>query len=505
MALALNTPLAEALNNRIQPKLVEIGWSVGDDNSPLGEYICLMMVNGKSQDQIASELSGDLLGLGPDDASAAQFARWLFDELEALKKSMGEANSNTEKSVANGDEEMGDVVEETPEGAPTAPKAMRHPNPRRLINQLTKAMERKPQDVLHRVRSQPSERIDKFKRDPPKGPSRPHGPSRHNNMNNNRHHQNRMNGRSFGPNQPMLPQNITPQQQMAFYQMYQQQSHMIAPFTNGPMSTPPFPGHIGMPHGGQHMHPPGAGIEDAYSNNLSQPQRAGGSLFERIQAPPELNNDSQIDTNEDKTEEGWNGSSKSEKLEEIPCKFGTGCTKPECPFGHPTPATPAGKPTQYISGEKCPFGSKCKNRKCTGSHPSPASAPGYHGGWPTKIEQDCKFFPNCTNPACPFKHPIMPMCRNGANCTRPDCHFTHAETACKFKPCLNPNCIYRHEEGQQQLAQPGENAFGHKVWTAPGKGKNGEHVSERKFVSGEGSEELIIPGQDMDTAPLDVE
>jgi len=116
MALALNTPLAEALNNRIQPKLVEIGWSVGDDNSPLGEYICLMMVNGKSQDQIASELSGDLLGLGPDDASAAQFARWLFDELETLKKSMEEANGDAEKSVANGDEEMGDA-EETPEGA----------------------------------------------------------------------------------------------------------------------------------------------------------------------------------------------------------------------------------------------------------------------------------------------------------------------------------------------------------------------------------------------------
>ena len=101
----------------------------------------------------------------------------------------------------------------------------------------------------------------------------------------------------------------------------------------------------------------------------------------------------------------------------------------------------------------------------------------------------------------------MPMCRNGANCTRPGCHFTHAETACKFNPCLNPNCIYKHEEGQQQAAAAataGENPFGHKVWTAPGKSR--EHVSERKFISSE-AEELIIPGQetDMDTAPLDVE
>lgn len=96
----------------------------------------------------------------------------------------------------------------------------------------------------------------------------------------------------------------------------------------------------------------------------------------------------------------------------------------------------------------------------------------------------------------------MPMCRNGTKCVRPDCHFTHGETACKFKPCLNPGCIYKHEEGQQQTAST-ENPFGNKVWTAPGK----SHVSERKFVNNE-AEELIIPGAqegDMDTAPADTE
>ena len=83
--VTLNTPLAEALNSAIQPKLVEVGWSTGGvDDSALSEYIILMLVNGKTQDQIAAELSGDLLQLGPDDPGAIEFSRWLFDQVEVL-------------------------------------------------------------------------------------------------------------------------------------------------------------------------------------------------------------------------------------------------------------------------------------------------------------------------------------------------------------------------------------------------------------------------------------
>ena len=83
--VALNTPLAKALGSVIQPKLVEVGWSSGGvDDSALSEYIILMLVNGKTQDQIAAELSGDLLNLGPDDPGAVDFSRWLFEQVDAL-------------------------------------------------------------------------------------------------------------------------------------------------------------------------------------------------------------------------------------------------------------------------------------------------------------------------------------------------------------------------------------------------------------------------------------
>ena len=83
--VVLDSPLANALNMAIQPKLVEVGWSTGGaDDSALSEYIILMLVNGKPQDAIAAELSGDLLNLGPDDPGARDFARWLFDQVEVL-------------------------------------------------------------------------------------------------------------------------------------------------------------------------------------------------------------------------------------------------------------------------------------------------------------------------------------------------------------------------------------------------------------------------------------
>jgi hypothetical protein len=83
---------------------------------------------------------------------------------------------------------------------------------------------------------------------------------------------------------------------------------------------------------------------------------------------------------------------------------------------------------------------------------------------------------------------------------------------CRFNPCLNPACVFKHEEGQQQ--EPAGSSFGNKVWTPHGK----PHVSERRFVN-DAEEELILPGgssaanqqppvgseneNEMDTAPVE--
>ena len=90
VSVALNTPLADQLSNVVQPKLVEVGWTTGGlDDSALAEYIILMLVNGKTQEQIAAELSNDLLNLGPDDSGATDFSRWLFEQVEILSGGPG--------------------------------------------------------------------------------------------------------------------------------------------------------------------------------------------------------------------------------------------------------------------------------------------------------------------------------------------------------------------------------------------------------------------------------
>lgn len=79
-AIVLETPLAEALSTAVHSKIVEEGWTQEDDTS-LAEYIVLMLANGKTQDQIASELAGELL---QDAKGTTEFAQWLFDQVNML-------------------------------------------------------------------------------------------------------------------------------------------------------------------------------------------------------------------------------------------------------------------------------------------------------------------------------------------------------------------------------------------------------------------------------------
>lgn len=113
VALTAGSPLAKALTTEIQRKLEALGWSAeGDDSSPLSEYICLLVVNGKSQSEIATDISGDYLEIADKDG-AEQFAHWLFEKLEALNRGETEpAGQQNAEGQENGHHEEEERMDE---------------------------------------------------------------------------------------------------------------------------------------------------------------------------------------------------------------------------------------------------------------------------------------------------------------------------------------------------------------------------------------------------------
>ncbi|KAF4962530.1 hypothetical protein FSARC_9397 [Fusarium sarcochroum] len=481
--VSLNTPLAEALNAAIQPKLVEVGWGTGGaDDSALAEYIILMLVNGKTQDQIAAELSGDLLNLGPDDPSTRDFSQWLFEQIDSLNAQIngvdsavsilsGSNQDPTIEGEMDTDMNAGDVSELN---APTGPRSMRNGNQRggrdkRMFGQMNKAMDRTGDSALHRVRGQTGgERINTHGRTPPTGPRTGRGGMGRNNNRTANLQAGLANMAAGGPQAQWMMQGGQPNQ-AELVAILEQQNQMMYQLSQQLMN-----------NGGQ---------QGGHQSGFGQQRRGGKSLFDRVQTPGRGNyrkgqNDRQGGNNPAGEGEGEDIDMSGEKREppnpdESICKYNLRCTNKDCKFAHQSPAAPPGASVDV--NDNCSFGAACKNRKCVARHPSPAARLAHQG------EQDCKFFPNCQNPQCPFKHPSMPLCRNGSGCTNPECKFTHVKTKCRFNPCLNPNCAFAHEEGQQ-------GGFKDKVWTA---GEDTEHVSERKFVD-DGAQEELIKGEDND-------
>ncbi|KAL6711708.1 hypothetical protein ACN47E_004642 [Coniothyrium glycines] len=507
--------LAQQLQVIVQPKLAEFGWTTGGDDTTLFEYILLMLANDKNEAQVASELSNDLLDLGPENTETQQFAQWLFEQIEVLKRQLNGGDASVAQSIeshmdsasndnsAPQDMDM-DGADSNQAGIPTGPKAMRNgsggqapraPRGGRMLNQLNKSMNR-TDDALHRVRGGGAGvgRINSHGRDTPKGPrgqninrgieAMANGRGMGNaNLNVGQGNMNGMNNLPMGgmPSMPGMPQMggqngmpgmLNPQQQMALMQMYEQQAQMMQQIFSG-------------------------GSPTAFVNpNFNQggrggkkPQR-GGNRGMNPNAKSFVKKEGQDETMGDASTENGDGmdveNSRPEPFSTM-CKFNLRCTNPDCPFVHQSPAAFPG--TTVDMNDTCEYGAACKNKKCAGKHPSPAKKQQFQS------EQECAFWPNCRDPStCPYKHPAKQPCRNGADCTVEGCTYGHSAVMCKFNPCLNPRCPYKHAPGQKKNNT--------NVWVAP---KEGDHVSERKFVDEEQQEELIIPGQAQANESVDVQ
>lgn len=517
VAIQLETPLADALHAAIQPKLEEHGWATGGaDDAALSEYIILMLVNNKSHDEVAQELSTDLLGLDPNDPGLRDFCSWLFATVDSLAaqansaQAQGDAATDAPQGALDADQDMDMVPADGPAelnayvssisschdddddatvltlSRPTGPKAMRNGTDgrgrgKRIMGQINRAMDRTHDSVLHRTRGNDS-RISTHSRAPPTGPRagsgrQPRGgPNRaasiqHGLANMNTMPSPGMNGGMNGmPQWGMMPGQP---QQNNMMDLLQQQANMLQMLQqqvmaqNGGMNGGRSNGQ-GRGRGGSLMD------RSSRGNHRGRGGHHGGQNGHNAQA-------SDLPSKDAQGEDTDMGGREPANPEETICRYNLNCANSNCKFAHQSPAAPPGV-TVDVS-DVCSFGVACKNFKCTGRHPSPATKVAHQS------EQDCKFYPNCQNPRCPFRHPSKPPCRNGGDCKKEGCEFYHTTVMCKFNPCTNRYCTFKHEEGQR-------GTFPDKVWTADGS----NHPSERKFADENATEEQVIPGSGGDDA-----
>lgn len=544
-------PVAEQLKQAVQAKAVAAGWTQDDDDTSLAEYIVLMVANGKTQDQIAAELDGELL---QDAQGAADFAAWLMSYVHKLTTS---GDEESQEPVAAQQEEVpaayeNDLSENAPDNAyvraqsrgdarltndsPRGPKGL-HGGPRGGRGARGAQSGRGGFDTaLHRTRG--SDRINSHgTRGAPKGPK-----SNQARMANPRMQDALSNLTSQQPPLPTPQQqqqqqqqfanmmqsaggaqlgNISHQQQMEFMAMMEQQARMLAQFMPN-MIPPGMNGVNGGPAAGQNGRSMfdrvdrggrggrgrGRGVHMQNGNRQHQP--ATDNPGEDGQSM-KTEGDS-METDSVALTQSSGGPNSKDPATTI-CYFNLRCLNKDCPYAHQSPSAPNG--ITFDPTTPCQYNAACKNPHCAHRHPSPALIMAH------KAEQECKFWPNCTNPNCGFKHPTAPLCSFGASCTNKDCKFTHLQTKCKFNPCTNTRCPYLHEPGQSRsmaaftwtkeqgnlgaaqqkaLAEEQSNA-GQDGGGGGGEytGSSGHHVSNRKFVLEGQEEELIKPGAGMET------
>ncbi|KPI40034.1 uncharacterized protein AB675_11466 [Cyphellophora attinorum] len=519
---ALDNVNTEALSQSVHNRIVPLGWTQDDDTS-LAEYIVLMLANGKTQSQVAAELSGELL---QDVEGTDEFAAWLFQQ---INPSSGEQTSAPEtapqpaeagapaasqpaqESVAEVSIPAAyeaDMTEAPPDNAYGAlrdsynPVANKYYSPKgpRGSNSSTRggrgagrgSNNRGSDAALHRVRG--NDRIGSHNvRGAPKGPrglqNRPGMQKALNGVLGGSPQGSPRNMAQNGMPDPQQMMNFSPEQQMQYLAMMEQQARLMAQWNelqngmNGnPQSRSMFD-RVESPRGRGGMRGRGRG-------NFQQNGSRNGSI---APSEPKPEGEAPADGATDATMEGVDQApAKTNDPATTMCHWNLQCTNKECKFAHQSPVAPMNIPVDV--SQACTFGVACKNTTCNLRHPSPALKKDH------QAQSECKFYPNCTKFNCPFKHPEQPVCSYGASCKNANCKFTHLQTLCKFNPCTNTKCPFRHAAGQNrtmadyswtpELAKQREEAKAAEL--------EKQHVSDRKFVSEEaGEEELIKPDSGM--------
>ncbi|RMD41645.1 hypothetical protein DV735_g3481, partial [Chaetothyriales sp. CBS 134920] len=304
-SVAVDTPLAEALSTTIHQRIVEESWTTEDDTA-LAEYIVLMLANGKTQDQVAAELAGELL---QDAHGTEEFAKWLFEQVAALSGTQApeprivgmtdlETRVQSDELAHDADAAMvpaaydADMGDGAPDNAPKGPRGMHTSKGTRGGRGAIS----KPDSTLHRT--QGNDRINSHMRGAPKGPRNIQNAPVRPGM------QKALNGLMGQPQLPQMPMlqnsgmqpglqmgSLTPEQQMQYMQMFEQQAQMMAQMmqmnqnmSNGNRS---LFDRVERGRGGHRSARRAAGVQNGASRPQAEGEQKDGDIGADGQQPPQ--------------------------------------------------------------------------------------------------------------------------------------------------------------------------------------------------------------------------
>jgi nuclear polyadenylated RNA-binding protein NAB2 len=217
----------------------------------------------------------------------------------------------------------------------------------------------------------------------------------------------------------MMTQILTPQQQAQIFS-----GQMFNPAANGGFSQNPKPFE-------QRISGRGRGRGGRQNDRRQQQQPASGQ-------DDSMDTDATtVPMNEDSAMDGNDAQEPKDPANSV-CRFNLSCTKADCPFAHQSPSAPPG--VAIDTSDVCDYGAACKNHKCTGKHPSPAQKTNFQSEQECKFYANCtkpycpfkhpsmpacRNGPDCSVPGCKFFH--NPTKCKFNPCTKPDCPFKHDE------------------------------------------------------------------------------
>ncbi|GAA6001727.1 hypothetical protein JCM10207_002285 [Rhodosporidiobolus poonsookiae] len=525
----------QALQAAIQKQLATLGWSTEDD-SVMAEYCLVMLGNRKTPDQISTELS-DLIGSDFD----ASFVTWLFDE---VKTHYPDPSASPAAPAAPAGPAASSSAPAASNGIPARPAAPLGAN-RNLFGSAVSGVKRGAGDLDGSAGGEGRQQRQRF--DPPTGPRGQGGRSLFDRVNGN--------NPQFAPGRNMGPVNNTGMPQPAFDAITQTVQAVLNGAHPSILANVPFPALAAHPSA-QRL-PPHI-MAQAQANAVAQaqalaamqnvwntpPGALGGAGGFGAPAAGAFNPNAAPFTPAGFAAggrgKGANGAAPAKKAappvvlpskpeQEALCKHGVECTKPQCPFSHPSPVATK-ESGLVLSSEACEKQLKCEDPDCPKSHVSVAqktSPPASVSSGTTAVapphppassiagagEKPCKFGAGCTRAGCVFVHPwdvsgvpsgngVAP-CRYGAGCTRADCHFSHPSSRpapysrSKYSATFSSSTSGPKplSAGAKKASQPS----GIGAWPS----ESADHVSERlkRFSGGAGGEgkegevERIVPGQ----------